>query len=51
MIYLFKDDLWGNKVPAFAAQTDKAATAYANASRDELYSFHTKGNMATILNL
>ena len=51
MIYLFKNDPWGNKIPVFVAQTNKVATAFADTSQEELYSFYTEGNKPTILNL
>ena len=51
MIFLFKKDLWGNKVPCFAAQTSKVATAFAEATDDEVWSFHVKGNKRTIMGL
>lgn len=51
MYYLFKSNPWGNKVPCFAAQSDKIAMAYTMDSKDDIYGFHAHGNQKTIMGL
>ena len=48
MYYIFKPDFMGNKIPCFAAQTDKAASHYMNTVSHETYFFRAKGNVKTI---
>ena len=51
MYYLFKKDLYGNKVPCFAAEHGHVAMQYAKNTKDEVHGFYADGKTKTILGL
>ena len=51
MYFLFKKDLWGNKIPVYAAQSDKAIMRVVSTSRDDLISTWVPGNKRTLMGI